>query len=142
MLRFSFTLYDFDGALVKEHTAYYLVDGTLRLQEDAGVVSEEVGVPLVELAVWLSGWLAAPHGARSFLPEGYVEDEGPMLHLAPVGSARYRLTYAYAEPVVSWVAEQAEWNATFTRFIDELRIAVQVRYQVTLEQVLPPVQPH
>lgn len=141
MLRFSFTLDDFDRALVQEHTAYYLVDGTLRLQEDAGVVFEEAGAPLVELAVWLSGWLAAPQGARSFLPEGYDEDEGPMLHLAPVGSARYRLTYAYAEPVASWVATRAEWESTFTRFIDELRQAVQAHYQVTLEQVLPPVLP-
>lgn len=136
MLRFSFTLDEFDRSLVKEHTAYYLVDGTLRLQDDNEVVFEETGMPLVELAVWLSAWLAAPQRARSFLPEGYVEDEGPMLHLTPLGSG-YRLTHAYADPPASCEATQAEWAAAFTQFIDDLRHAVWARYQVTLEQVLP-----
>jgi hypothetical protein len=139
VIKLSFSLDEIPRDLLIQSSVYNLIDGTLRLEGSTGSTFQEDGVPLVELAGWMSDWLASSQGGRSFLPEGYDEDYSPMLHLTSVGVTYYRLTYAYAASPASWVADKREWEATFTQFIAGLRQAVQERYHVTLDKVLPPL---
>lgn len=136
MIRFSFTLDVIASKLVTVSTAFYRVDGTLRLENGTGVVFEEEAVPLVELAVWVFHWLTEPKGACVFLPEGYDEDYGPLLQLAPAEGTAYRLTYADGTDSVHLTAESAEWETVFQHFLQDLRYALQHQYQVPLDAIL------
>jgi|GEM_PF-6707874 len=136
MIRFSFSLDKIDSKLVSEFTAYYYVDGLLRLDSDTGRVFEEESVPLVELALWLSHWLASNKTARSFMPEGYQEDYGPLFYLTPAEGTQYRLLYGYGAPTASVTAELVEWETAFAQFLEDLRQAVQRQYHLQLNAVL------
>jgi hypothetical protein len=143
VVRFTFSL-DEDavspsGLVTTETRAYYLVDGTLRLDGPAGVVFEEAGVPLVEFAVWLSRWWQSPHLARSFAPEGFDTDEGPMLLLAPAGGTGHRLTYCWADPVVHWTAALDAWGHAVMQYREDLRQALWEQYRLRLDALLPPL---
>ena len=136
MIRFSFTLDVIASELVTVSTAFYRVDGTLRLENGTGVMFEEEAVPLVELAVWLFRWLSGAKGACVFLPDGYDEDYGPMLQLTPAESTEYRLTYTDGSDSVHLTAESAEWETAFQHFLQDLRDALQHQYQVLLDAIL------
>lgn len=136
MVRLSFTLDVIDSKLVTVNTAYYRVDGTLRLEKETGMIFEESGFPLVELAEWLSRWLAEPQTAGGFLPNGYDEDYGPSLQLTPAGKTYYRLDYNDGSVFINTIAESTEWETAFQLFLQDLRHALQQQYQVALDAIL------
>ncbi|HEX8660044.1 MAG TPA: hypothetical protein VF690_21045, partial [Hymenobacter sp.] len=116
MIHFSFSFAENVSEPVTEFTAYYWVDGLLRLESDSEVVFEEEIVPLVELAVWLTHWLASNKNACSFTPDGYDEDYSPLFHLAPAGGTQYCLSYGYGATIASTTADLVEWETAFTQF--------------------------
>jgi hypothetical protein len=136
MIHFSFSFDEISQELITESTAFYRLDGPLRLDSSTETVFEEEGVPLVELAVWLFHWMASNKASCSFLPEGYDKDYGPMLHLAPVDGNKYCLSYNYGETSSSLTAASGEWEVAFTRFLEDLRQAVRDKYNLQLDAVL------
>ena len=142
MLRFSFFLDELPAEQVDSETAaYYRLDGTLHLHQGTEAVFTEAAVPLVEFAVWLSAWWTSRGLAKSYTPDGSDPDYGPMLLLAPAGSAHYCLTYSWGETPVSCTAEQVRWKDTVTQFREDLRQVVLERYQLSLDRLLPPLPP-
>ena len=136
MIRFSFSFDEISQELITESTAFYRLDGPLRLDSSMGTVFEEEGVPLVGLAVWLFHWMVSNKAARSFLPDGYDEDYGPMLHLAPVDGNQYCLSCNYGETTSNLTATSSEWEVAFNQFLEDLRQAVKEKYNLQLDAVL------
>jgi hypothetical protein len=136
MIRFSFSFDEIPQELITESTAFYRLDGLLRLDAGMEAIFEEEGMPLVELAVWLFHWMKSNKTTRSFLPDGYDEDYGPMLQIAPTDVNQYCLSYNYGENTSTLTAALDEWEAAFKQFLDDLRQAVKDKYNLQLDAVL------
>ena len=118
MLRFSFSLDDLPADLVDSETsAYYRLDGTLRLDQGPERIFEEAGVALVES---LSD--SAIGGRPTNRPSPVTDpDCGPMLLLALTGNAHSRLTYTCGDTHTTCTAEQSEWEHAVRQFREDLR---------------------
>ena len=139
MLRFFFALDDVPAELVySEGTAYHRLDGTLGLAHGTQVVFEEAALPVVEIAVWLSGWWTSQQPARVYEPDWADPDRGPLLVMAPAGGTCHRLTHTDGDAVAQWTAERTEWERAVTQFREDVRQAVLERYSVRLDELLPP----
>jgi len=142
MLSLSFS---FDGDCpqeVREEHALYLIDGPLQIQEGNRELVAEESVPLIEFALWLAQWLTSARGVPpaervfSFFPDSFVAE---LFHLAPVGDARYQLTYrAYEEGDTTRhvTADYADLQQAFTQFIHDLAVALQQQYHISLDNIL------
>jgi hypothetical protein len=138
VLRFPFSLDDLPAELVTTETsAYYRLDGTLRLDQGPERIFEEAGVALVEVAVWLCHWWTSNQPAQSYTPDGADPDYGPMLLLAPAGGTHSRLTYTWGDTLSTCTAEQGEWRHAVRQFRADLRQIVWERYHVRLDRLLP-----
>jgi hypothetical protein len=138
MLRFSFSLDYLPAELVDSDTAaYYRLDGTLRLHHDKEVVFAEEAVPVVAFAAWLSAWWTAHQPASSYTPYDADPDYGPLLVLAPDGGAHYRLTYTGGSALAHCTAAQAHWQQAVAQLCEDVRQAVEKRYHLRLERLIP-----
>jgi len=89
MIRFMFISAEIEPVLVTESTAFYHIDGALPLAKGLQVVSEEAGVLMVELVVWLFPWLGRPTRAYACYPMAMTQltaSYSNSLQLAPVES--------------------------------------------------------
>jgi hypothetical protein len=140
MVKLSFS---FDGECpqgVKEEYAIHLIDGLLQIQDGNGVFIKDEHVPLIELALWLSEWLASVSSPTDrvflFFPDSF---EAALFQLAPLDDSRYQLIYLADEErkTTSYlVADEADFQLAFTEFISGLAQALQQHYSIRLENIL------
>lgn len=141
MLRFLFTLDNVPPERVySEATAYYCLDGTFGLAHGTQVVFEEDALPVVEVAVWLSGWWTSRQPPLVYEPDWADSDYETLLAFAPDGNSGHRLTHTYGGAVAQWTADRTEWKNAIMQFREDVRQVVLERYGVRLDFMLPPLQ--
>lgn len=136
-------LFSFDGDCpsdVKEAHALYLIHGSFQICDGDKVFVEEV-VPLIELAVMLSRWLAinplSTNKSFSFFPDSFAAE---LLHLAPVNGSQYRLLCKNEDGVTTryLTADFTDFQTAFTKFLADLGQALWEQYNLRLENILRP----
>jgi hypothetical protein len=137
--------FSFDGECpqgVKEEYAIHLIDGLLQIQDENGVFVKDEHVPLIELALWLSEWLDSISSPTdrvfSFFPASF---EAALFQLAPLGDSRYQLAYTYLayeeqETTSYLIANEADFQLAFTKFISSLAQTLQQDYNISLENII------
>jgi hypothetical protein len=138
-VRLSFA---FDGECppgVKEEYAIHLIDGFLQIRDGNGVFVTDEHVPLLELALWLSDWLASRSAPTErvfcFFPNSFT---AALFRLAPLDRSRYQLAYLADEECETTsylIAEEADFQRAFTDFISTLAHALQQHYHIHLENI-------